>query len=155
MSAPPGAPNVLLILVDDMGFGAPSAFGGPCPMPTADALAANGLRFTRFHTCALCAPTRAALLTGRNHHSVGMGGLPEMSTPSPGYDGMRPLSAGTLAQVLKYNCYATATFGKWHQTPPWESTAAGPFDRWPTSEGFDRFYGFMGGASDQFRPTLI
>jgi arylsulfatase A-like enzyme len=153
--APDGAPNVLLILIDDMGFGAPSPFGGPCRMPTADALAANGLRYTRFHTCALCAPTRAALLTGRNHHSVGMGGLPEMGTPAPGYDGMRPLSAATMAQVLKYNGYATGCFGKWHQMAPWESTAAGPFDRWPTSEGFDRFYGFLGGACNQFRPTLV
>jgi len=153
--APEGAPNVLLILIDDMGFGAPSPFGGPCSMPTADALAAGGLRYNRFHTCALCAPTRAALMTGRNHHSVGMGGLPEMSTPAPGYDGMRPLSASTIAQVLKYNGYATGCFGKWHQLAPWESTAAGPYDRWPTNEGFDRFYGFLGGACNQFRPTLV
>lgn len=155
LRAPEGAPNVLLVLVDDMGFGAPSAFGGPCPMPTADRLAADGLRYTRFHVAALCSPTRAALLTGRNHHSVGMGSVVELSTSAPGYDGMRPPTAGTLAQYLSANGYATGAFGKWHQTPPWEQTAAGPFDRWPTREGFDTFYGFLGGEADQFSPTLV
>ncbi|MBA2955451.1 sulfatase-like hydrolase/transferase [Nocardioides sp. MAH-18] len=153
--APEGAPNVLLVLLDDMGFGASSAFGGPCRMPVAEALADNGLRYSRFHTTALCSPTRAALMTGRNHHAVGMGTVVEISTGRPGYDATRPLSAGTLAQTLSYNGYATGAFGKWHQTPSWEQTAAGPFDRWPTREGFDRFYGFLGGEASQFEPTLV
>lgn len=153
--APDGAPNVLLILLDDMGFGASSAFGGPCRMPVAERLADGGLRYSRFHTTALCSPTRAALMTGRNHHAVGMGTVVEISTGLPGYDATRPLSAGTLAQTLSYNGYATGAFGKWHQTPSWEQTAAGPFDRWPTREGFDRFYGFLGGEASQFEPTLV
>ncbi len=155
LTPPDGAPNVLLILLDDMGFGASSAFGGPCRMPTAEALADGGLRYSRFHTTAMCSPTRAALMTGRNHHSVGMGNVAELSTDAPGYDGLRPRSAGTLAQTLSYNGYATGAFGKWHQTPPWEQTAAGPFDHWPTREGFDTFYGFMGGEASQFSPTLV
>ncbi|MFC6343921.1 arylsulfatase, partial [Nocardioides hankookensis] len=153
--APEGAPNVLVILLDDMGFGASSAFGGPCRMPVAEQLADDGLRYSRFHTTALCSATRAALLTGRNHHAVGMGVTVEISTGRPGYDATRPLSAGTLAQTLSYNGYATGAFGKWHQTPSWEQTAAGPFDRWPTREGFDRFYGFLGGEASQFEPTLV
>jgi arylsulfatase len=153
--APEGAPNVLVILLDDMGFGASSAFGGPCRMPVAEQLADDGLRYSRFHTTALCSPTRAALMTGRNHHAVGMGTVVEISTGRPGYDATRPLSAGTLAQTLSYNGYATGAFGKWHQTPSWEQTAAGPFDRWPTREGFDRFYGFLGGEASQFEPTLV
>jgi arylsulfatase len=155
LSAPQGAPNVLLVLLDDMGFGASSAFGGPCSMPTAEALADGGLRYTRFHTTAMCSPTRAALMTGRNHHAVGMGNVAELSTDAPGYDGLRPRSAGTLAQALSHNGYATGAFGKWHQTPPWEQTAAGPLDHWPTREGFDRFYGFLGGEASQFSPTLV
>ena len=155
LHAPEGAPNVLVVLLDDMGFGAPSTFGGPCRMPTADRLADDGLRYSRFHTTALCSPTRAALMTGRNHHAVGVGTVVEISTGAPGYDGMRPRTAGTLAQILQGNGYATAAFGKWHQTPPWEQTAAGPFDRWPTHEGFDRFYGFLGGEASQFEPTLV
>jgi arylsulfatase A-like enzyme len=155
LSAPRGAPNVLLVLIDDMGYGAPSAFGGPCRMPTADRLAEDGLRYSRFHVAALCSPTRAALMTGRNHHSVGMGTVCEMATDVPGYDALRPASAGTLAQTLSLNGYATGAFGKWHQTPPWEQTAAGPFDHWPTQEGFDTFYGFLGGEADQFTPTLV
>ena len=154
-TAPDGAPNVLLVLLDDMGFGASSAFGGPCRMPVAEALADNGLRYSRFHTTAMCSPTRAALMTRRNHHAVGMGTVVEISTGRPGYDATRPLSAGTLAQTLSYNGYATGAFGKWHQTPSWEQTAAGPFDRWPTREGFDRFYGFLGGEASQFEPTLV
>ncbi|WP_110180555.1 arylsulfatase [Nocardioides solisilvae] len=148
-------PNVLLVLLDDMGFGASSAFGGPCPMPAADQLAAEGLRYSRFHTTALCSPTRAALMTGRNHHAVGMGTVVEISSGTPGYDATRPPSAGTLAQALRGSGYATAAFGKWHQTPTWEQTPAGPFDRWPTREGFDRFYGFLGGEASQFEPTLV
>ncbi|NYJ02979.1 arylsulfatase [Nocardioides thalensis] len=155
LTAPEGAPNVLVILLDDMGFGASSAFGGPCRMPVAEELADNGLRFGRFHTTAICAPTRAALLTGRNHHSVGMGVLTEMATDAPGYDGMRGPDAATLAQTLNLNGYATGAFGKWHQTPVWEQTARGPFDRWPTNEGFERFYGGFFGETSQFTPTLI
>jgi arylsulfatase A-like enzyme len=154
-SAPDGAPNVLVILLDDMGFGASSAFGGPCRMPVAEQLAAGGLRYSRFHTTAMCSPTRAALMTGRNHHAVGMGTVVEISTGLPGYDATRPLSVGTLAQALSGNGYATGAFGKWHQTPTWEQSAAGPFDRWPTHEGFDRFYGFLGGEASQFEPTLV
>jgi arylsulfatase A-like enzyme len=155
LHAPEGAPNVLLILIDDMGFGAPSAFGGPCAMPAADALAEGGLRYSRFHTTAVCSPTRAALMTGRNHHSVGMGALPGLSSDAPGYDTYRPLSAGTIAQTLRYNGYATGMFGKWHQTPADEIRVTGPFDRWPTGEGFERFYGFHGGLANQFSPQLV
>ncbi|MGY1746449.1 arylsulfatase [Blastococcus sp. SYSU D00695] len=151
---PAGAPNVLLIVLDDMGFGASSAFGGPCRMPVTDALAEGGLRFSRFHTAALCSPTRAALMTGRNHHSVGMGMVPELASNAPGYNGLRPRSAATIGQILLGNGYATSAFGKWHQTPPWHQTPAGPFDHWPTREGFDTFYGFLGGETDQFTPSL-
>ncbi len=152
---PKGAPNVLVVLIDDMGFGASSAFGGPCRMPTAERLSDDGLRYTRFHTTALCAPTRAALLTGRNHHSCGMGGLPDTATSAPGYTSRRPAEVATLARTLQLNGYATGAFGKMHQTPRSESTAAGPFDRWPTNEGFDRFYGFLGADTHQFSPNLI
>jgi len=143
-TAPPAdAPNVVVVVMDDLGYGTSSAFGGPCAMPTAEALAAGGLRYSRFHVTALCSPTRQALMTGRNHHSVGMGGTTEMATSAPGYNGFRPRSAATLAQILQGNGYSTAAFGKWHQTPPREISAVGPFDRWPTGEGFDTFYGFM------------
>ncbi|WP_009478676.1 arylsulfatase [Rhodococcus sp. JVH1] len=152
---PVGAPNILLILVDDMGFGASSAFGGPCRMPAAERLAADGLRYTRFHTTALCSPTRAALLTGRNHHTCGMGGVVDTATTAPGYTGRRPREVATVARMLQANGYATGAFGKMHQTPGAESTPAGPFDRWPTQEGFDRFYGFLGAETNQFTPNLI
>jgi arylsulfatase A-like enzyme len=151
---PAGAPNVLLVLVDDMGFGASSAYGGPCDMPTAERLAEGGLRYSRFHVTALCSPTRQALMTGRNHHSVGMGVTSEMSTLEPGYTGYRPASAATLAQILGGNGYSTAAFGKWHQTPPVEVTVSGPFTRWPTGEGFDTFYGFMGAEMNHWYPQL-
>ncbi|MDG3009522.1 arylsulfatase [Rhodococcus sp. D2-41] len=151
---PAGAPNVLLVLLDDVGFGASSAFGGPCRMPTAERLADGGVKYTRFHTTALCSPTRAAMLTGRNHHSVGFGVIAEQATAAPGYNGTRPASAATVARVLQGNGYATGAFGKMHQTPTWEISEAGPFDRWPTREGFDRFYGFLGAESDQFSPVL-
>ncbi|WNZ11704.1 arylsulfatase [Streptomyces sp. 11x1] len=151
---PEGAPNVVIVLVDDLGFGTSSAFGGPCEMPAADRLAAGGLRYTRFHVTALCSPTRQALLTGRNHHSVGMGGTTEMTTAAPGYNGFRPRSAATMAQILQGNGYSTAAFGKWHQTPPREISAVGPFDRWPTGEGFDTFYGFMGAEMNHWYPLL-
>ena len=152
--APDGAPNVLVILLDDMGFGASTAFGGPCSMPAAEQLAGHGLKFNRFHTTAICSPTRAALMTGRNHHSVGMGILTDYATAAPGYTGMRPADAATIAQTLYGNGYATGAFGKWHQTPQFAITPVGPFDHWPTSEGFEKFYGFVGGISDQFYPSL-
>jgi arylsulfatase A-like enzyme len=147
-------PNIVVVLIDDMGFGASSSYGGPCRMPTADRLSADGLRFTRFHVTALCSPTRQALMTGRNHHSVGMGVTTEMSTDHPGYNGRRPDSAATIAQVLQGSGYQTAAFGKWHQTPPSEVGPDGPFDRWPTGEGFDHFYGFMGAEMNHWYPLL-
>jgi arylsulfatase len=146
---------VLVVLIDDMGFGASSSFGGPCRMPTAERLAGEGVRFTRFHTTALCSPTRQALLTGRNHHSANMGVIAEVATSIPGYTGVRPDDCATLAQVLRMNGYATGAFGKMHQTPPWETSPAGPFDRWPTGEGFDEFYGFLGGDTHQYTPALV
>ncbi|MDI9916058.1 arylsulfatase [Rhodococcus sp. IEGM 1379] len=155
MKAPAKAPNVLLILLDDMGFGSSSAFGGPCNMPTAERLASAGLSYSKFHTTAMCSPTRAALMTGRNHHSVGMGCIGETATSSPGYTSVRPRSMATIARTLTCNGYATGAFGKMHQTPPWETSPAGPFDRWPTGDGFEEFYGFLGAETDQYRPTLI
>jgi arylsulfatase len=152
---PAGAPNVLLVLLDDVGFGAPSAFGGPCATPTAERLAANGLSYNRFHTTALCAPTRQALLTGRNHHSVGMGGIPEIATSAPGYSSIRPNTAAPLAETLKLNGYSTAQFGKCHEVPVWETSPMGPFDAWPTGgAGFEHFYGFIGGETNQYAPAL-
>ena len=153
--APRGAPNVVLVLIDDMGFGAPSAFGGPCEMPTAERLAAGGLRYTRFHVTAVCSPTRQSLLTGRNHHSVGMGATTEMASAAPGYNGVRPRSAATVGQVLAHNGYNTAAFGKWHQTPARDVSPAGPFDRWPTGEGFDTFYGFICAEMNHWYPVLF
>jgi len=153
---PHGAPNVVVILVDDMGFGASSPFGGPCEMPVAERLAANGLRYTRFHTTGMCSPTRAALLTGRNHHSVGMGFVTGMATPPPGYNAEMPATAATIARVLTLNGYATGAFGKMHETPRHEITPVGPFDRWPTKgEGFERFYGFLGGEMNHWHPSLF
>jgi arylsulfatase A-like enzyme len=152
---PGGAPNVLVILLDDMGFGASSAFGGPCRMPTAERLAEDGLCYTRFHTTALCSPTRSALLTGRNHHSVGMGTVTNLAVDEPGYDAMRSPSKATLARTLNLNGYATGAFGKMHQTPNAEVNPAGPFTHWPTNEGFEKFYGFLGGETDQFVPNLV
>ncbi len=155
LRAPSGAPNVVIVLLDDMGFGASSAYGGPCVMPVAERLAKNGLTYTRFHTTALCSPTRQALLTGRNHHSVNMAGITEIATSFPGYTSVRPDSAATIAQTLRLNGYNTAAFGKMHQTPVWETSASGPFDRWPTGDGFERFYGFLGGETNQWNPTLF
>lgn len=154
VSAPKGAPNVVVVLLDDMGFGAATPYGGPCEMPTAQRLSDEGLRYSRFHVTSLCSPTRLALLTGRNHHSVGMGVTAEMSTPEPGYHGYRPASAATIAQILGGNGYSTAAFGKWHQTPPVEVSPSGPFTRWPTGEGFDSFYGFMGAEMNHWYPQL-
>lgn len=151
---PPGAPNVLIILLDDVGFGASSAFGGPCQTPAADALAANGLRYTRFHTTALCSPTRAALLGGRNHHMLGFGGITEMATSAPGYTSRRPNSMATIAEIVRMNGYSTAQFGKCHEVPVWETSPVGPFDRWPTGSGFEHFYGFVAGETNQYYPAL-
>jgi arylsulfatase A-like enzyme len=151
---PAGAPNVVVVLLDDVGFGAASTFGGPVPTPTLDALAKQGLRYNQFHTTALCSPTRAALLTGRNHHSVGMGAICEIGTGYPGYTSVIPRSAATVAEILRLNGYNTAMFGKNHLTPMWETSPAGPFDRWPTGLGFERFYGFLGGESSQWEPAL-
>jgi arylsulfatase len=152
---PQGAPNILVILVDDAGFGSSSAFGGPCQTPNAEKLAAGGLKYNRFHTTALCSPTRQALLTGRNHHSVGMGGITEIASGSPGYSSVLPNSVSPLARTLKLNGYSTAQFGKCHEVPVWETSAAGPFDAWPTGGGgFEYFYGFIGGEAHQWYPTL-
>ncbi len=152
---PKGAPNVLVVLIDDVGFGATSAFGGPCQTPTMEKLAAGGLKFSRFHTTALCSPTRQALLTGRNHHSVGMGGITEIATGAPGYCSVLPNTMSPLARTLKLNGYSTAQFGKCHEVPVWETSLAGPFDAWPTGGGgFEYFYGFIGGEANQWYPTL-
>jgi arylsulfatase len=152
--APKGAPNVLLILLDDVGFGMCSTFGGPVPTPHMDKLAKNGLSYTHFHTTALCSPTRAALLTGRNHHSCGTGVIIEMGTGFPGYTGMIPRTTAVIAETLRDNGYATAMFGKAHNTPEPEISPAGPFDRWPTGQGFDYFYGFNQGETSQYYPVL-
>ena len=154
VKAPEGAPNVVLILIDDAGFGQFSTFGGGTPSPTMDKLAAEGLRFNRFHTTALCSPTRAALITGRNHHSVSSGVIGEIATGYDGYTSIIPRSAGTVAEALRQNGYMTAWIGKNHNTPPWESSAAGPFDRWPNGLGFDYFYGFNTGDMDHWNPRL-
>ena len=152
---PEGAPNVLVVLLDDVGFGASSAFGGPCQTPTAERLAAGGLRYNRFHTTALCAPTRQALLTGRNHHSVGMGSITETATSAPGYSSLRPNTKAPLAMTLKLNGYSTAQFGKCHEVPVWQSSPMGPFDAWPSGGGgFETFYGFIGGENNQWDPAL-
>ena len=152
---PKGAPNVLIILLDDVGFGASSAFGGPCLTPAFEALAENGLRYTRFHTTALCSPTRQALLTGRNHHSVGMGGITEIATSAPGYSSVLPKNKAPLPQILKLNGYSTAQFGKCHEVPAWQTSPLGPFDQWPTGGGgFEYFYGFIGGETNQWDPGI-
>ncbi|HKY24104.1 MAG TPA: arylsulfatase [Gaiella sp.] len=151
---PEGAPNVLLVLIDDVGFAASSAFGGPCSTPTAERLAANGLKYNRFHTTALCSPTRQALLTGRNHHSVGMGGITEIATSAPGYNSIRPNTCAPLAETLKLNGYSTAQFGKCHEVPVWETSPMGPFHAWPTGSGFEHFYGFIGGETNQYAPAI-
>jgi arylsulfatase len=152
---PKGAPNVLIILIDDAGFGSSSAFGGPCQTPNAERLAAGGLKYLRFHTTALCSPTRQALLTGRNHHTVGMGCITEMASGSPGYNSVLPNTCAPLAKTLKLNGYATAHFGKCHEVPVWETSPAGPFNAWPSGGGgFEYFYGFIGGEAHQWYPSL-
>ncbi len=151
---PEGAPNVLIVLIDDVGFGASSAFGGPINTPNAERLAATGLTYNRFHTTALCSPTRAALLSGRNHHTVGMGGITELATSAPGYSSMRPNTCAPLAETLKLNGYSTAQFGKCHEVPVWETSPMGPFHNWPTGSGFEYFYGFIGGEAHQYYPAI-
>ncbi|AQQ05626.1 arylsulfatase [Roseibium algicola] len=155
VTPPEGAPNVLVVLIDDLGFGQPGTFGGPIPTPAMDALADEGLRYTRFHTTAICSPTRAALLTGRNHHQSGFGTITELSTGYPGYNSIWPRSSGTIAEILKDQGYSTAAFGKWHNTPDWETSPIGPFDRWPTGLGFEYWYGFQGGETSQWEPQLF
>ena len=152
---PAAAPNVLIVLLDDVGFGASSAFGGPIHTPTAERLAADGLKYTRFHTTAMCAPTRQALLTGRNHHTVGMGDIAELASGAPGYTSIRPNTCAPLAETLRLNGYSTAQFGKCHEVPVWEYSAMGPFDRWPTGSGFEHFYGFLGAETNQYCPGLV
>ncbi|XHS01799.1 arylsulfatase [Sphingomonas sp. DBB INV C78] len=153
-TAPAGAPNIVLVLLDDVGFGATATFGGPAATPALDALAHEGLRYNRFHTTAICSPTRSSLLTGRNPHATGIGAVMNGVDARPGYSGFHTKDTATIAEILRENGYSTAAFGKWHQTPDWEVSQSGPFDRWPTGEGFDKFYGFQGGETDQFEPTL-
>ena len=154
VKAPARAPNVLIVLIDDMGFGQSSAFGGPIHMPTVEKLAKDGLRYNQFHTTALCSPTRAALLTGRNHHVCNMGSITETATAFPGQTGQRPNSVAPLAEMLRLNGYSTAAFGKSHETAAWEVSPSGPTDRWPTRSGFDKFYGFIGGETNQWAPAI-
>jgi arylsulfatase A-like enzyme len=154
IKAPAGAPNVLIILIDDCGFGQWSTFGGQIPTPNLDRLAKAGLRYTRFHTTALCSPTRAALLTGRNHHSVGTGVITEIGDGYPGYSGQIPPNTAMVSEVLRQHGYSTAFFGKNHNIADWETSVSGPYDRWPTRQGFDHFYGFVGGEANQWAPAL-
>jgi arylsulfatase A-like enzyme len=154
VKAPAKAPNVLIVLLDDMGFGVPSTFGGPVNMPTADALAKDGLRYNRFHTTAMCSPTRVALLTGRNHHSNNMGAIAEDATAFPGNTGVRPTDIAPLAEMLRLNGYNTAQFGKSHEVAPWQISTSGPYSNWPVYSGFEHFYGFLGAETNQWYPTL-
>ena len=154
LKAPAGAPNVVIVLIDDMGFGASETFGGPVHMPNLDKLANTGLKYNRFHTTALCSPTRVALLTGYNHHSNNAGSIMETATAFPGNTGVRPQSITPMAEVLRQNGYNTAAFGKYHETPPWEISNSGPLDRWPTHSGFEKFYGFIGGETNQWAPLI-
>ena len=151
---PEGAPNVLILLVDDAGFGSTSAFGGPCHTPNFERLAKSGIKYTRFHTTALCSPTRQALLTGRNHHSVGMGAITEMATSAPGNNSIRPKEKAALAETMKLNGYSTCQIGKCHEVPLWEVSPVGPYTQWPTGSGFEYFYGFIGGEANQYYPGI-
>ncbi len=155
VKAPAGAPNVLLVLVDDLGFAGTSTFGGPVRTPTFDRIARGGLRFNNFHTTAVCSPTRTALKSGRNHHVNNMGGIIETGTAFPGNTGKIPQNVAPLAEMLRLNGFATAAFGKWHETAAWEASVAGDFDRWPTRQGFDKFYGFLGGETNQWSPFIF
>ena len=154
VTAPKGAPNVVIILIDDMGFGMPNTFGGPINMPVMDQLSKQGLKFNRFHTTALCSPSRMALLTGQNHHANNAGAIMELATAFPGNTGIRPQTITPVAEILRQNGYSTAAFGKYHETPPWEVSVSGPMTRWPTNSGFDKFYGFIGGETNQWAPAL-
>jgi arylsulfatase A-like enzyme len=154
VKAPEKAPNVVIVLIDDIGFGHSSAFGGPINMPTLERLASNGLKYNRFHTTSLCSPTRTAILTGYNHHSNNAGAIMEVGTAFPGNTGIRPQTITPVAEVLRLNGYSTAAFGKYHETPPWEGSVSGPYDRWPTGSGFDKFYGFIGGETNQWHPMV-
>ena len=154
VKAPGNAPNVVIVLIDDVGFGGPSTFGGPIRTPTMDQLAQGGLRLNNFHTTALCSPTRNALKTGRNHHTVNTGSIMETATAFPGNTGQNPNSVAPLAEMLRLNGYSTGAFGKWHETAAWETSVSGPFDRWPLQQGFDKFYGFIGGETDQWYPLI-
>ncbi|MFN8255900.1 MAG: arylsulfatase [Bacteroidales bacterium] len=154
VKAPEGAPNVVVVLIDDMGYGVSETFGGPIHTPTMEKLAGNGIRYNNFHTTALCSPTRVALLTGYNHHSNNMGCIAEAGTTFPGNTGVRPQSITPMAEVLRQNGYNTAAFGKYHETPPWEIAITGPQDRWPTRSGFEKFYGFIGGETNQWAPLI-
>ena len=154
VTAPKDAPNVVIVLIDDLGLGATSAFGGPIKTPTMDKLASNGLRYNNFNTTALCSPTRMAIKTGRNHHTANTGSIMESSTAYPGNTGSLPMSVAPLAEMLRLNGYSTAAFGKWHETAAWETSVSGPFTRWPTYQGFDKFYGFIGGETDQWAPLI-
>jgi len=154
LKAPKDAPNVVIVLIDDIGFGSAGSFGGTIETPTIDRLADEGLRYNQFHTTAICAATRMSLLTGRNHHTVNMGSIGETATAFPGNTGVRPLSVAPVTEMLRANGYSTAAFGKYHETPPWEVSVSGPYDRWPTSSGFDKFYGFIGGEVNQWAPFL-
>jgi arylsulfatase len=152
---PKGAPNILLIMTDDVGFGAPSTFGGVIPTPAFDRIAANGLRYTNFHSTSLCSPTRAALITGRNHHSAGFGVISEQSTGFPGYNSIISKDSSTIGRILLENGYRTSWFGKNHNTPTYQASQAGPFDQWPSGMGFEYFYGFVGGDASQWEPNLF
>jgi len=154
IKAPAGAPNVVIVLIDDLGFGATQTYGGPIATPTLEQLSQNGLRYTNFHTTALSSPTRAALKSGRNHHAVNMGFITEMATGMPGNTGQIPNATASVAEILRLNGYSTAAFGKWHETAAWETSVSGPYDRWPTRQGFDKFYGFIGGETNQWAPFL-
>ncbi len=154
VTAPKGAPNVVIVLIDDLGFGATTTYGGPIKTPTMDELANEGLRYNNFHTTALCSPTRMALKTGRNHHTTNTGSIMETATAYPGNTGALPNSVAPLAEMLRLNGYSTGAFGKWHETAAWETSVSGPFDRWPTHQGFDKFYGFIGGETDQWAPLI-
>ena len=151
----PGAPNVVVIVLDDLGFGQLGCFGSDIATPNIDRLAAEGLRYNRFHVTAMCSPTRAALLTGRNHHAVGMGFVTDLTTGFPGYNGRIPASAATLPRILRDDGWSTFAVGKWHLIPRWEQSAAGPFTYWPLGQGFQRYYGFLAGDTNQWTPDLV
>lgn len=154
VNAPAGAPNVLLVLIDDLGFAGTSAFGGPVATPNFDRIASGGLRYNNFHTTAVCSPTRTALKSGRNHHVNNMGGIIETGTAFPGNTGQIPQNVAPLAEMLRLNGFSTAAFGKWHETAAWEASVSGAFDRWPHRQGFDKFYGFLGGETNQWAPFI-